>query len=81
MAELLRDLARKMDRCGDEPPSDRLLAAYLSATKDLRRVTVAAARAKPTAPVAPVVEQPMGPRAVERSPLDKLRDEKRKSVS
>lgn len=74
LSELLRDLARKMDRSEGEP-SDRLLAAYLSATKDLTRSM--ARRPKSPPPVEPgPVAAPSGPPAlhvVEESPLAKLR--------
>lgn len=75
LSELLRDLARKMDR-SDGEPSDRLLAAYLSATKDLAR-SMARRPKTPPVPQEPAPSAaPGGPPAlhvVEESPLAKLR--------
>ena len=88
---LLRSLAKKMD-AADGEPSDRLLASYLSASKDLMRTVAArakvaeaaaraAARTAPPATAAPSSPDPTQPpqlRAVEVSPLDQLRHKEAK---
>lgn len=82
LSELLRDLARKMDRAEGEP-SDRLLAAYLSATKDLSRSIARRPRPKePEPPVTPpAAASPSGLHAVEESPLAQLRKKDRKQAT
>ncbi len=83
LVELLRDLARKMDASGPDGPASRLTASYLSAQKDLARAAARKPVGKPpesetSEPDAPV--SPAALRAVERSPLDKLRDKKARTA-
>lgn len=80
LVELLRDLARKMDASGADGPASRLTASYLSAQKDLARAAARkqVVRVPENLPGEPVV--PAGLHAVERTPLDKLRDKKARSA-
>ncbi|MGV8912229.1 MAG: hypothetical protein ACOH14_06375 [Rhodoglobus sp.] len=80
LAELLRDLARQMDKAGEDGPPTRLLASYLSATKDLRRaISPRSARARSVVEVEEPGGDPDSPRAltlVKESPLDQIRKNK-----
>lgn len=80
LAELLRDLARLIDRAGEDGPSSKLLSAYLSATKDLRRATSPrSARSRAATAATDADDDPESPAAlklVEESPLDKIRRNK-----
>lgn len=82
IVELARDLARQMDKSIEGGPSARLMASYLSATINLGRAAARNSKVKSPALVAEP-EQPVvmtGPVAVEESPLDKLRREKRRTA-
>lgn len=84
LTELLRDLARQMDRAGEDGPSSKLLSAYLSATKDLRRaVSPRSVRSRGVPPAPLADEDPESPaplKLVEESPLDKIRRSKGKAA-
>ncbi|WP_137843849.1 hypothetical protein [Microbacterium sp. 2FI] len=81
-----RDIARRVDKAGDEAPLN-LLRMYQSAMKDLQRL------AEPPAPAPKVrrdaVEEPPAPelssppelKIVEESPLEKLRREKQERAT
>lgn len=72
MCEFLRDSARQSDKLGLDGVSARLISAFLSAQKDLARA--AARKPRLMAPV--VAAEPAPLRAVEESPLEKLRRKK-----
>jgi len=84
LAELLRDLARLMDRAGEDGPSSKLLSAYLSATKDLRRATSPrSARSRAATAATEAGDDPESPaplKLVEESPLDKIRRNKNRAA-
>lgn len=77
IVELVRDLARQMDSLGPDGPSSRLLAAYLSATKDLTRATTRRRAVKPAEkPAQGSSEAAVSPPSlsiVEENPLDRIR--------
>lgn len=87
---LLRALAHKIDSAGDDGPSDRVLAAYVSAQKDLARTIaarqraaeVALRRAAPSSQSEPGAgpTEPPKLRAVEESPLDRIRRKKSRAA-
>ena len=88
LVEFLRDAARQIDANGMDGVSARLISAYLSAQKDLVRAAARKAALKTpqqpvnapeTEPTAPVVMT--GPVAVEESPLDRLRKEKKRRTA
>jgi len=79
LVEFLRDSARQIDRLGLDGVSARLISAYLSAQKDLGRAAARKPRViAPDEPVAAPVEAPKL-RAVEESPLEKLRKQKNRA--
>ena len=75
IAELLRDLARRMDSAGPDGPPLNLMRAYLSATKDLQRATSRRPRARPAelAPQAAPAASPAKLQIVEENPLERVR--------
>ncbi|HYH13338.1 MAG TPA: hypothetical protein VD789_13355 [Thermomicrobiales bacterium] len=78
LCEFLRDAARQIDAKGMDGVSARLVSAFLSAQKDVARAAARKPVSKPAeaAPVqAPASPAPL--RAVEKTPLQKLRDKQR----
>lgn len=79
LVELLRSLARQMDSAGPDGPTSRLVAAYLSATKDLTRATSRRAVVRRAPQVEAPSEKPIL-QAVKESDLETLRKEKRRAA-
>jgi hypothetical protein len=72
----MRSMARQIDAAGPEGPSARVTSAYGSALKDFQRA-FGPAGTRGAAAAKAVEAAPTGPRAVEESPLEKLRKQRK----